>query len=295
MSSDSVLGRSLQNILTRTARREGAPAGAAPVGMLEVELGLVRPPAANPRQHFDQASLDELAESIKQHGILQPLVVMRLDDGGFEILAGERRWRAARLAGLERVPVVVRDRDDPRHIAELRLIENIQRQDLDPVELANAYRALLDEHGLTHEELAARLGKERSSISNTLRLLQLDPGLQKELVTGALSMGHAKALLSLEDAAAQRELARRVIDDGLSVRETEAAVKLKGRATRGAAKPIPPHIQELEANLHRLFGAPVKVKEQGGKGTLTIAFHSKQSFQRIIEILDKACRQAQQA
>jgi len=281
------LGRSLSNVFARTKRRDPP----APKGHLEVALERCAPSGKNPRQGYDEEALQELAESIRLHGILQPLTVRRAGDG-FEIIAGERRWRAAEVAGLAKVPVVVRDEADEQNLAELRLIENIQREDLNAIELAAAYQKLIDDHGLTQEEVARRVGKDRSSVGNALRLLALAPALQKDLVEGRLAAGHAKALLGLPDQESQRLLARRIRDEGLSVREVEQLVRRWDKRTRGKAKEPPPHIKELETNLYRLFGAPVKVKERGGKGTLTVSFNSKQSFQRIIEVLGKAINES---
>lgn len=284
------LGQSLSDVLARTPRRSAeGPAGSA---TNEIDIGLIRPPATNPRQHFDEAALNDLASSIKQHGFLQPILVMR-KEAGFEIIAGERRWRAARKLGLERVPVVIREDDGPRHLAELRLVENIQRENLNPLELARAYVALQEEHGLSQEELAVRLGKDRSSISNTTRLLQLPRAVGEDLANGRLSMGHAKALLGLPDAAAQLEMAQRAVDEGWSVRECERQCRLYGRHPRGPAKAVSSNIRELEANLFRLLGTPVKVKERGGgKGTISVSFNNKQQFQRVVEVFDKVCKDA---
>ncbi|TVR42142.1 MAG: ParB/RepB/Spo0J family partition protein [Planctomycetota bacterium] len=284
------LGQGLREVLARTPRRTNERNGQ--MGN-EVEIGLIRPPGANPRTRFDEATLEELASSIRQHGMLQPIVVMRKEGGGYEIVAGERRWRAAKKLGLEKVPVVVREDDGPRHLAELRLVENIQRENLNPIELALAYRSLQDEHGLSHEELAVRLGKDRTSIANTTRLLQLPKVVCDDVAAGRLSMGHAKALLSLPDAPAITEVAQRAIEEGWSVRETERQCRLWGRATRGQSKNVTPAIRELEANLFRLLGAPVAIKEGGGgKGAVTVKFQSKQQFQRIIEVFDRVCKEA---
>lgn len=285
---DHGLGQSLANVFARTSRKE-TPAS----GIAEIDIGLIRPPAANPRRSFDEGALEDLASSIREHGLLQPIVVMRqAQGGGYEVVAGERRWRAAKMVGLAKVPVVIREGDDPRHIAEIRLVENIQRENLNPVELAQAYRALMDEHHLTQEELAGRLGKDRSSIANTLRLLQLPKGVLDAVAGGTLSTGHAKALLSLAEPTAQRELAQKVVDEGWSVRETERQVRLWGRSTRGPGKTQPSHIRELEHNLFRLLGAPVKVREAGGKGTITVSFASKAGFQRVVEVFDRVCKEA---
>ena len=206
--SDNSLGRSLSDVFAKTVRREPAK------GYLEVDLTLVAPPAVNPRQEFDQQALIELAASVRQHGILQPIVVMKREVG-YEVLSGERRLRAAKLAGLTKIPVVVRDDSNPQHLAELRLIENIQRENLNPIELAQAYQALIDQHQLTHDALSERLNKERSSISNSLRLLTLPDELQQLVASRQLTVGHAKILAGCSDPGWQRELARQILDHRL--------------------------------------------------------------------------------
>ena len=281
------LGKSLSDVFARTPRKDGGK------GFLEVDLNQIVPPSQNPRQVFDANALADLAQSILHHGILQPIVVIKRDTG-YEIVSGERRYRAAKQAGLTKVPVVVREGDDQQHLAELRLIENIQREDLNPIELAHAFQALLDQHGLTHEDLAERVGKDRSSVTNALRLLTLPAQIQAEVSAGTLSNGHAKALLGVTDAAWQLTLARRAIEDGLSVREVERLAKAGPGSVVPEAKPKPPHIKELEANLFRLFGTRVKVKEKNGKGSLTLSFTGKEHFQRVVTILDKVVKQSNQ-
>ena len=280
------LGKSLSDVFARTPRKDGGK------GFLEIDLNQIVAPSQNPRQVFDANALAELAQSILRHGILQPIVVMKRD-AGYEIVSGERRYRAAKQAGLTKVPVVVREGDDQQHLAELRLIENIQREDLNPIELAQAYQALLEQHGLTHEDLAERVGKDRSSVTNALRLLALPAQIQAEVSAGTLANGHAKALLGAEPAW-QLTLARRVIEEGLSVREVERLAKAGPGSAVPAAKPKPPHIKELEANLFRLFGTRVKVKEKNGKGSLTLSFSGKEHFQRVVTILDKVVKQSNQ-
>ena len=287
--SDNSLGRGIADVLAKTVRRE------PPKGYLEVDLGLVLPPRENPRQTFDQAAIDELAASISMHGIMQPIVVVRRDVG-YEIVSGERRYRAAKQAGLAKVPVVIREEETPQHLAELRLIENIQREDLNPLDLAQAYQTLIDQHGLTHEDLAARLGKNRSGISNVLRIQTLPAALFPHLQSGAISLGHAKALLGATDQAWMLLLAKRIVDDGLSVREVENLAKAGPPAVSavpvGGKDEIPPHIRELEHNLKLLFGTTVRVKEKtGGKGSMTIDFHSRDHFQRMISLLAKVTDQ----
>src|SRR6185295_8662456 len=185
----------------------------------EVEVELIDASPLQPRTFFDQSSLEQLAESIRTHGVVQPVVLRRIDDR-YQLVAGERRWRAAKLAGLNRIPAVVRDIDDD-NLLEIALIENIQREDLNPIEEAQAYKKLIDAVGLTQESLAARVGRDRSYITNYLRLLRLPDDIQSLVAQGKLSTGHARTLLGLEQADEQRRLARKIIERGLSVRETE--------------------------------------------------------------------------
>ena len=285
--SDNSLGRSLQDVFARTPRREGGK------GYLEIDIGLIVPSAQNPRTNFDEASIIQLADSIRSHGILQPLVVLKREVG-YEILAGERRWRAAKLAGLAKVPVVVRDEADPQHQAELRLVENVQRRDLDPMELARAYQALIAEHGLTHEDLAGRVNKERPSISNALRLLTLPEDVQRLVAGGELSAGHARALLACADPERVRDLARRTVSDGLSVRAVERLAKAPAAPAAAAAAPArrDPNLVELEDNLRHLFGSRVRLVENAGKGSITVDFASKDHYQRVVTLLERFIRQA---
>lgn len=285
--SDSALGRSVSDVLARTIRRPEPGRG-----YLEVDIGLVTPPQQNPRTDFDQAALEELAASIRQHGILQPIVVLRREVG-YEVISGERRLRAAKLANLPRVPVVIREEDNPQHLAELRLIENIQRQNLNAIELSLAYKALIDQHGLTHDALADRLNKERSSITNLLRLQTLPGDIQVKISEGALSLGHAKALLSCTTTDWQSRLAARIVAEGLSVRETERLAK-EGPPAEPSAAAVPSHIRELEQNLYHLLGTKVKVKEKGQKGTLTLHFDNRDQFQRVVAVMGRFVKQAGQ-
>ena len=291
--NDNSLGKSLSSVFAKTGKKE-SPGGR---GFLEVDLNLLIPPADNPRQVFDDDQLDELASSIRLHGILQPIVVMKRD-GGYEILAGERRYRAAKRIGLTAVPVVVHGPAEANEIAEIRLVENIQREDLNPIELAEAYRALMQQHGLTQEQVAAKVGKERSSVTNCLRLLTLPAAIQSLVGEGRLNMGHARALIPIEDPGACLRLARRAIEEGMSVRAVEQAVRdlatgsqapASTQTAAGSSGPVKPAaIRELEGNLERLFDAKVDIKERGGKGALTIRFHSKGHFKTVIDQLEQA-------
>lgn len=285
--AQSSLGRGLAAVFARTKRRDPLA-----TGVHEVPLEQIQPDPNNPRRHFDETALAELAESIRQHGVLQPLAVSRTEEGGYRIIAGERRWRASQRAGIATVPVVVKEDLNPEQLAELQLIENIQREDLNPLELADGYQKLIQEFSLTQEELARKVGKERSSIANALRLLTLPDVIREHLAQGRLSAGHAKALVGLPDASAQHSVGTRIVSENLTVRDTEDLVRSFGKKRRGKAKEQPPHLKELETNLFRLLGAPVVVKERAGRGSITVQFASKQSFQRIVEVLHKMSQEA---
>lgn len=287
---DHSLGKSLENVLAKTSRKETQGGGSAAGQPAEIPLNLIRPPGKNPRKVFDDSKLQDLADNILLHGVMQP-IVLRKREAGYEIISGERRYRAAQLAGLATIPSIVREQQDSdQKIAELRLIENIQREDLNAIELAHAYRELIDDHQCTHDDLAKRLGVSRSSISNTMRLLDLHPGVQQEVVGGTLSMGHAKVLAGLERSE-QVEFSRRVIDDDLSVRQLENLIR--GRELSKAQKREPaPHIKELEKNLGDLFETRVKVKERAGKGSLTIHFDDKNQFKNLVDTVDRVLRES---
>jgi ParB family chromosome partitioning protein len=251
---------------------------------LEIDTDRLRPNPFQPRGHVDETRLDELAQSIRANGIIQPIVVRRAGDR-FEIIAGERRWRAAVLAGILRVPVVVRDVPDEK-LLEVALIENIQREDLNPIEEAGAYRRLAADFSLTQEQIAERVGKDRASVANYLRLLRLPEEVRAELSSGRLSMGHARALVALADAQAQRRAAREVIARGLSVRETEALVK------KIAAPPAAPktedkdvHTRAAEERLRFALGTRVRIvrKHQGGR--IEVDFTGEEELQRLYEKL----------
>lgn len=285
--SDASLGRSIQDVLSKTVRRE------PPRGYLEVDIALVTPSPKNPRTHYDESSLKELADSLATHGILQPIVVLRRDIG-YEIVSGERRYRAAVLAGLTKVPVVIREEDNPQHLAELRLVENLQRADLNPIEVAEGLQALITEHGLTHEDVAGRMNKDRSTVTNLLRLLALPPAIRAFLAQGALSAGHAKALMTVSDSAWQERLAKLAVEQQWSVREVERLARLGPSALAPAGpSPKPSHIKELEANLKLLFGTTVTVREKAnGSGDITLRFHGKDQFSRVVAIMDRFVKQA---
>jgi ParB family chromosome partitioning protein len=251
---------------------------------LEVDTDLLQPNPQQPRAHVDETRLDELAQSIRANGVIQPIVVRRVGDR-YEIVAGERRWRAAARAGVLRVPVVVRDVADDKRL-EVALIENVQREDLDPIEEAGAYRRLADERHLTQEQIALSVGKDRASIANYLRLLRLPEEVRAEISSGRLSMGHARALVAIGDAQAQRRAAREVIARGLSVRETESLVKKL--AAPPAAKPKPAtdvHTRAAEERLRFSLGTRVRIVRKGKGGRIEVDFTNEDELQRLFEKL----------
>jgi len=253
----------------------------------EVDLDSIVPGPMQPRTHFDEASLQSLADSIRSHGIVQPLLVRRRGDG-FELIAGERRWRAARLAGITRVPVVVKEVPDDS-LLEIALIENIQRENLNPIEEAQAYKKLIETVGLTQEALASRVGRDRSYITNYLRLLRLPDDLQQLVKEGRLSTGHARTLLALSHADLQRRLARQIIDHGLSVRATEQlvhkATEEKPKTSRGP-QVVDPNVRAAETKLRRALGTQVKILQaENGKGKIEINFFDARDLDRIYNLL----------
>lgn len=241
----------------------------------------ISPSKVQPRKDFNEEQLKELADSIREKGIIEPLIVRR-SENGYELIAGERRWRAARLAGLKEVPVLVRDATEEESL-ELAIIENIQRADLNPIEEALAYKSLMERFSLSQDDTAKKVGKERATVANYLRLLKLAPEVKDELQKGAISMGHAKVLLSLDSHAGQRELCRKIIQKGLSVRETEEAVK-KGINKDKTHHKKAGHQKSVEDELRGIFGTKVLVKENKGKGRFEIEFYSYEELERILEM-----------
>ena len=240
------------------------------------------PQRGQPRRHFDERQLEELAESVRGKGVLQPVLV-RPTNMGFVIVAGERRWRAAQKAGLREIPVLIREMTEKESF-EIALIENIQREDLNLIEEAEAYKRLIDEHGLTQEQLAERVGKERSSVTNTLRLLRLPDSIKESIVAGKLSMGHARALLAIADDNDLRKAAEKVMAENLSVRAAEALVqRLKRRRHPEQRRPSETvQVKHLIEKLQRKLGAKVELRDRGGKGTLEVRYGSLAELDRIL-------------
>lgn len=280
------LGRGLNALFTSTATVEQGDV------LQEVEIDLLEPNPDQPRTVFREGKLDELAASIEANGIVQPLLVRRTGEV-FQIIAGERRWRAAQRAGLDRVPVVIREIPDER-VLELSLIENIQREELNPIEEAHAYRRLIDGLGVTQEEVARRVGRERSSVTNYLRLLKLPDDIQQAVEEDRLSMGHARALLSLDTPDEQRALANKVFEQGLSVRETERYVKKihektarrAGRAARDEA--VDANVRAAEERLSRRLGTKVRIHPQKKGGKIEIQYYSDLELENIYNIISGA-------
>ena len=245
----------------------------------------IRPNPDQPRKHIDQDSLEGLAGSIKEKGILQPLVVWEVD-GVYELIVGERRWRAAQKAGLKAVPVVIKD-VSPDELLELALVENIQREDLNPLEEAMAYSRLIDEMGFTQSQVASRVGRERSTVANFLRLLQLPDYAQADLLDGRLSMGHARAILMLEDPESRKELRDRIIKIDLSVRQAEALARrlAKGKRLGARVRREDPDIRNLCEDLTRRLGSKVKIVQTKRGGRLEIRYRSVQDLERVIRLL----------
>ena len=254
--------------------------------LLEIEIERIIPNKSQPRAGFDENSLRELAQSIKEKGIIQPVVVSRVGDGTFRLIAGERRWRAAKLAGVDKIPAIIKD-VSPAEAVEIALIENIQREDLDPVETASAFERLLNEFNITQEELSKRVGKDRATIANYLRVLRLPDEVKQYLKDGLLTMGHAKAIVSLEDGKKQLELAKIVIKKALSVRQTEELVKKLSKHQIKKPKEKAPEINELEERLTSELGAKVKIIHKGKSGRLEIFYNSLNQLDGILERIFK--------
>ena len=254
-------------------------------GSVTLPLAQIQPGLDQPRKRFDQDSLAELADSIREHGILQPLTVRRLSSGYYQIIAGERRWRAARLAGLQEVPVIVIEADD-RKAAELAMIENLQREDLNPMEEAAGFRSLIDNYHMTQEEAAARVGKSRSAVTNALRLLNLAPSAAELVESGRLSAGHARALLPLSPAL-QVKAAEAVVSGGLSVRQTEALVKrlMAEKREKKAPSAGVDYVAEAQRDLSARLGRGVKIVNGRKKGRIELEYYGLDDLNDLLEAL----------
>ncbi len=298
MEKRPALGKGLSALIP-----DAADALAAPRSAVEVDIDQLEPNQYQPRAHMDDARLDDLARSIQANGVIQPIVVRKIDNAlaareRYQIIAGERRWRAAQRAQLTKVPIVVKDvaTTDRKRLLEMALIENVQREDLNPMEAAAAYQRLVSEFHLTQDDIAAQVGKDRATVANYLRLLKLPEEVRGNVASGALSMGHARAIVALAAESDQRRLAREVVSRGLSVRETEALVKKAIDDKRGASTSAPiavkkdVHTRAAEEQLRIALGTPVEIKRKGKGGTIAIAFTNENELQRIYEHLTEKKR-----
>ncbi|MCF6155262.1 MAG: ParB/RepB/Spo0J family partition protein [Candidatus Brocadia sp.] len=283
MSKKEKLSRSLQSLLGGVIGIE-ADVGQDVIVRLNPED--VQPNDLQPRDLFNEEEMRGLVESIRKYGILQPIIVRPLSHG-YMLIAGERRWRAAKQLGLKEIPAIVRHANG-ENILEIALIENIQREDLNPIEKAKGFEELITKFGLTQEQVAKAMGKDRTSVTNYLRLLDLPQEIQDNVSRGTLSMGHARALLAIQDKETQTRLCERIIQDGLSVRDIEEIVSIEKKQVKPGktiTKKTSPHIEDLEDRFRRFFGAKVTIRESNGKGKILIAFHSSEEFSRIANTL----------
>ncbi len=245
----------------------------------------VEPNKGQPRKHFDQDKLEALKESIQEHGLVQPILVTPTKSGTYRIVAGERRWRASKLAGLKEIPCIIKDFEN-QTVMEIALVENLQREDLNPLEEAEGYQKLMTDFGLTQEEVSKKVGKSRSAVANSLRLNHLSDGVKTLVITGKLTQGHARALLSVEDADTQLQLAERIIKEELNVRQTEAMVANLGNNPGKKERTMNPMMQkyykEVETALGSRFGTKVKIREGAKKGKIEIEYYSKEDLERLL-------------
>ena len=287
MACRSGLGKGLGSLIPTTPADAAAPVD--PGAFRELPISSITPNRHQPRAHFGEESLVTLTASVREVGVIQPVLVRPSGDGSFELIAGERRWRVAKRAGLATIPALVRDADELAAV-EQALVENLHREDLSPLEEAGAYQQLIEDFGLTHDELATRVGRSRVAITNTLRLFQLPPSIQRLVGEGRLSAGHARALLGTPDRAFQEALAKRVVDEGLSVRAVEEAVRARqGVPERGPTDTKPrlraPGLLELEELLSERLDTRVKVDMGARRGKVVIEFASLEDLERIYRLM----------
>jgi len=278
------LGKGLGALIPEFEQREGKT-------LFYCGIEEIVPNRSQPRKQFDELKLQELAKSIKEKGVLEPLIVRRIDQG-YELIVGERRWRAAQKAGLKEVPVLVKEAEGQEAL-ELSLIENLQREDLNPIEESEAYKRLTEEFNLSQEELAAKVGKDRTTITNALRLLKLPSEVKNQLLKNRITSGHARAILSLENQEKQKELCARIVEKGLSVREVEALAKRWSEKPKKATAPLKKRgeagsqLNALQDSLRRCLGTKVQIKPKGKRGKIEIEYYSVEDLERITEVILK--------
>lgn len=270
----TALGKGLESLLPEKGEE-----------VIKIDVEKIQPNEHQPRKVFRNEALNELADSIKAKGVLQPVIVTRVGDGTFRLIAGERRWRASQLAGLKKIPALIKDVSSQESL-ELALIENIQREELNPIETANAFNSLMKDHGITQEDLSKRVGKDRATVSNYLRILKLPDEIKAMINSDRLSMGHAKALLSIEGKHKQIEAAKEILKGELSVRATEAMCKKKSHpALAKTKKDKLPEVADLEDKLKRALGTKVKIHHKDKRGKIEIEYYSLEELDRLLEIL----------
>ncbi|MEN6314015.1 MAG: ParB/RepB/Spo0J family partition protein [Clostridiaceae bacterium] len=272
------LGKGLSALITSADTDE--------TGVKEIKINEIEPNSEQPRKYFNDEKLAQLAESIKLHGVVQPLIVQRSEDT-YKIVAGERRWRAARIAGLQTIPVIIRDLSS-KQVMEIALIENLQREDLNAIEEAEAYEKLMEEYGMTQEDISATVGKSRPAIANSVRLLMLQDKIKSKVINGELSGGHARALLSIEDISVQLKAADEITKKGLNVRDTELLVK-RLTAQKGKKKKSTTDVeyQAIEEKLREAFGTKVKIMNGKKGGKIMIEYYSPDELDRIMNMVEK--------
>ena len=285
---NNVLGRGISALISESAplsEPQDEEAADQEYTVQSIDINDIRPNRNQPRKNFDSDGIRELAASIQEHGIIQPLIV-RKGDNGYELVAGERRWRAAREAAVEKVPCIVREFTDEEN-ALIAIIENMQREDLDPIEEAEGLDTMMKEYGLTQEEVSKSVGKSRPYITNSLRLLKLPQDIRDKVSEGVISAGHARALLSVKTRALQEQICQKIVKEGLSVREAEKLVNNGGKAKRRTAKSRKdPDIIAVEDKLKEIYGTRVAITTNGRKGAVEISYYGRDDLNRIIELLE---------
>lgn len=290
-AAKKALGKGLGALIAGAGAEQEHEAAAVGAGVVEIDVNSIEPNKNQPRKYFDDEALRELADSLSEFGVIQPIIVKQ-EDGYYSIVAGERRWRAARLAGLRAVPAIVKDYAEV-DMLQIALIENIQRQDLNPIEEAMCYKRLVDEYFFTQEDIAAKLGKSRNSISYAMSLLNLDERVQNFIAEGKLTAGHGRPLGAVKDAVGQFELAERAIECGASVRETEKMVKAFLEAEkadageRPAPKPKPAAYAHVENDLRHILGTKVSLRDGKDKGVIEIEYYSPEELDRLVGMFKK--------
>lgn len=285
MAAKGGLGRGLGALMGDAALQDAQQGQ----GSLSLPISQVQPGLNQPRKRFDEEALADLTDSVRTHGIIQPLTVRRLASGYYQIIAGERRWRAAKAAGLKEVPAVVIEADD-RKVMELGLIENLQREDLNPIEEAKGYKVLMEDYGLTQEEVSLRVGKSRPTVANAVRLLDLSDPVQGLLEEGKLSAGHARAILSVKGKSDQRALAQKVVEDSLSVRQTEALAKRMAKPEKEPEKRVDPYKMYRDAAAKELsdrFGRKVSITMGAKKGKLEMEYYNEDDLNDLLDLLEQ--------